>query len=38
VRAFLQRPDLDPDLRLKVLEALDGLARTVRVRQRYAGG
>ena len=38
VQAFLQRADLDPDLRLKVLEALDGLARTVRVRQRYAGG
>jgi aminopeptidase N len=37
VQAFLQRADLDADLRLKVLEALDGLARTVRVRQRYAG-
>jgi aminopeptidase N len=38
VQAFLQRADLDADLRLKVLEALDGLVRTVRVRQRYAGG
>jgi hypothetical protein len=38
VQVFLQRTDLDPDLRLKVLEALDGLARTVRVRQQYAGG
>jgi aminopeptidase N len=37
VQAFLRRADLDADLRLKVLEALDGLARTVRVRQRYAG-
>ena len=37
VQALLQRTDLDADLRLKVLEALDGLARTVRVRQRYAG-
>jgi aminopeptidase N len=37
VHAFLRRADLDADLRLKVLEALDGLARTVRVRQRYAG-
>jgi aminopeptidase N len=38
VQAFLQRADLDPDLRLKVLETLDGLARTVHVRQRHAGG
>ena len=36
VQAFLHRTDLDADLRLKVLEALDGLERTVRVRQRYA--
>jgi len=27
---------LDPDLRLKLLEAADGLARTVRIRERYA--
>jgi len=37
VQAFLRRTDLDADLRLKVLEALDGLARSVRVRQRHAG-
>ncbi len=30
--------DLDQDLRLKVLEAADGLERTVRIRARHAGG
>jgi aminopeptidase N len=35
VEAFLRR-DLDPDLRLKVLEAADGLRRTVRIRARFA--
>ncbi len=36
VQRFLRR-DLDPDLRLKVLEAADGLERTVRIRERFAG-
>lgn len=35
VRRFLRR-DLDPDLRRKVLEAADGLERTVRIRERFA--
>ncbi|MDH4324943.1 MAG: M1 family aminopeptidase [Betaproteobacteria bacterium] len=35
VQGFL-RGDLEPDLRLKVLEALDGLERTVRIRERFA--
>jgi aminopeptidase N len=38
VRDFLARtPELDRDLRLKVLEAADGLERCVRVRVRFAG-
>ncbi|MDT7807213.1 MAG: aminopeptidase [Acidobacteriota bacterium] len=38
VRDFLARtPALDRDLRLKVLEAADGLERCVRVRARFAG-
>jgi aminopeptidase N len=32
VERFLARDDLDPDLRRKVLEAADGLRRTVRIR------
>ncbi|MBC7931864.1 MAG: ERAP1-like C-terminal domain-containing protein [Rubrivivax sp.] len=37
VRDFLaRRPALDRDLRLKVLEAADGLERCVRIRARYA--
>jgi aminopeptidase N len=32
----LLRAKLDPDLRLKVLEAADGLERTVRIRERFA--
>ena len=36
VRRALQRTDLEPDLRLKLLEAVDGLQRTVRIRARYA--
>ena len=36
VERFAREPSLDPDLRLKVLEALDGLARTVRIRARFA--
>jgi aminopeptidase N len=35
VQAFLARGDLDADLRLKVLEALDGLERAVRIRKKY---
>jgi aminopeptidase N len=37
VERFLQRSDLDPDLRLKVLESLDGLQRAARIRAKYAG-
>jgi aminopeptidase N len=38
VRGFLDRtPALDRDLRLKVLESLDGLERCVRIRTKYAG-
>ncbi|HJQ31852.1 MAG TPA: M1 family aminopeptidase [Pyrinomonadaceae bacterium] len=38
VRAFLtSNPSLDRDLRLKVLEAADGLERCVRVRSKFAG-
>jgi aminopeptidase N len=36
VKGFAARPDLDPDLRLKVLEFSDGLERAVRIRARYA--
>ncbi len=36
VHAWLERKDIDPDLRLKVLEVSDGLDRTVTIRQRYA--
>ena len=36
VEAFLQRSDVDADLRLKILEAMDGLERTVRIRKRFA--
>lgn len=35
VVAFLQRGDLDADLRLKVLEAMDGLERAIRIRKRF---
>ncbi len=37
VEAFLQRNDVDADLRLKVLEAIDGLERAVRIRNKFAG-
>jgi len=37
VERFAARSDLDADLRLKVLEVMDGLARAVRIRSRYAG-
>ncbi|MEO8627801.1 MAG: ERAP1-like C-terminal domain-containing protein [Betaproteobacteria bacterium] len=36
VEQFLQRTDTEPDLRLKVLESIDALERTVRIRARYA--
>lgn len=35
VNDFLKQPDLDPDLRLKVLEVKDDLDRTVRIRARW---
>jgi hypothetical protein len=35
VEKFLARGDLDPDLRLKVLEVKDDLDRTVRIRVRW---
>jgi aminopeptidase N len=35
VHAWLAQKDIDPDLRLKVLEAVDALDRTVRIRQRF---
>ncbi|HVW83978.1 MAG TPA: M1 family aminopeptidase, partial [Bryobacteraceae bacterium] len=35
VAAYLERKDLDPDLRLKVLEVKDDLDRTVRIRARW---
>ena len=37
VESFLRRSDLEPDLRLKLLEAADGLERAVRIRARFAG-
>jgi hypothetical protein len=37
VRRFLdERTDLAPDLRAKVLQSLDELERTVRIRHRFA--
>jgi aminopeptidase N len=38
VERFLREAELEPDLRLKVLEAADGLERAVRIRARYAPG
>jgi aminopeptidase N len=35
VREFLRAPNLDQDLRLKILEVSDELDRTVRIRQRF---
>jgi aminopeptidase N len=37
VKRFLREAKLDPDLRRKVLEHLDGLERTVRIRRRFGG-
>jgi aminopeptidase N len=36
VEAFLRRGNIDADLRLKLLEAMDGLERAVRIRKRFA--
>jgi aminopeptidase N len=36
VRGVLAQAELEPDLRLKLLEAVDGLERTVKIRARYA--
>jgi aminopeptidase N len=36
VEKFLAQPGLEPDLRLKMLEAVDGLERTVKIRGRYS--
>lgn len=35
VESFLRRSDVDADLRLKVLEAMDGLERAVRIRETF---
>jgi len=36
VERFLQRRDLDADLRLKILEAKDGLERAVHIREKFS--
>jgi hypothetical protein len=36
VSSFAGQPGLDPDLRLQLLEVMDGLARTVKIRARFA--
>lgn len=36
VEAFLKRGDIDADLRLKILEAKDGLERAVRIRKKFS--
>lgn len=36
IETFLQRSDVDADLRLKVLEATDGQERAVRIRKKFA--
>ncbi len=35
IESFLKRGDIDADLRLKILEATDGLERAVRIRERF---
>jgi hypothetical protein len=37
VREFLRNNKLDRDLQLKVLEVMDELERTVRIRNKYKG-
>src|SRR5205809_634658 len=36
VQSFAGQPELDSDLKLQLLEAMDGLARTVKIRARFA--
>ncbi len=36
VESFARQPELEPDLKLQLLEATDGLARTVKIRARFA--
>ena len=36
VQSFTRQPELEPDLKLQLLEAMDGLARTVKIRARFA--
>jgi aminopeptidase N len=36
IQSFARQPGLDPDLKLQLLEAMDGLARTVKIRARFA--
>ena len=38
IGSFAEQPDLAPDLKLQLLEAMDGLARTVKIRARFAAG
>ena len=35
IQSFLRRSDVDADLKLKVLEAMDGLERAVRIREKF---
>jgi len=36
VESFASQPELEPDLKLQLLEAMDGLARAVKIRARFA--
>jgi len=36
IESFAREPGLDPDLKLQLIEAMDGLARTVKIRARFA--
>ena len=36
IESYARQPDLDPDLKLQLLEAMDALARTVKIRVRFA--
>jgi len=36
IESYARQPDLDSDLKLQLLEAMDGLARTVKIRARFA--
>jgi aminopeptidase N len=36
IESFARQPELDPDLKFQLLEAVDGLARTVKIRARFA--